>query len=530
MVVSGEMLSPLERINVDIFETRIAPLLGLRTLLELRTCSRAMRALVDGMLRWRVAILLSASSDAVDWDLLSARELEMQVRFGFNWIPATRQCGRQVWLCASCRLPMLLDVTQTLCRSLLPAHIPHDSIKQNLLQVMFETSCRFGNLSTAQWLANEYRSYFDQESLGTIHSSFLWSCANGYRAQLLWLCERFGFRRTDIVSDAGQILMLCCFNNQLSTVQWLVEHFDLSKEIVGCDNNAALESSCAGGHVNVAGWLKAFLGLTKDDVLRTDAFVRACSGGHIATAKWLLQEFCISREELQRVGLAALTAALGNDHVHVAEWLSMLVIPPLRDVCEAFRDSCGRGQLGTAQWLAQHYCLTKNDSLATWCCALSSSCAGGHLRLARWIVQHFGLRRADIEKKSLHDALRLSCLRNHLAVVQWLTACFGISRKHIMRDSNTIFTGTCAAGSLAVAQWLAEHFEFTKRDACAFKCEAFRKCCANGHLEMAQWLIRRFRMTRQDVFVCDREALNLSLRNGHIQLCQWLIETYDVHW
>ena len=113
----------------------------------------------------------------------------------------------------------------------------------------------------------------------------------------------------------------------------------------------------------------------------------------------------------------------------------------------AFRLSCEKGHLKTAQWLWQ---LDQNINIhANKDEAFRYACMYGHLEMAKWLLQ---LGKNINIHKGKEFAFRYSCGRGHLEIAKWLLQLD--KNIDIYAENENAFIYACKRGHLEVAQWL----------------------------------------------------------------------------
>ena len=169
-------------------------------------------------------------------------------------------------------------------------------IKKEDIQNSFNLSCKYDQLTLAQWII-EYA-----KSIGTT----------------------IDIQDNDIIN-----FIWCCYNNNLKFVQWYIKYANsIGTSIdIHVDNEEAFIISCDNGYLKLAQWLieySASIGSPIDIHIKNElAFISSCYNGHLEIAQWLIEygDSINSPINIHISNEGAYRHSHLNEYFKITEWL-----------------------------------------------------------------------------------------------------------------------------------------------------------------------------------------------------------------
>ncbi|RLN70582.1 hypothetical protein BBJ28_00017401, partial [Nothophytophthora sp. Chile5] len=369
----------------------------------------------------------------------------------------------------------------------------HAAIHPDALPRVTLAVAEAGDLSTLQWLQNEYGLAVDAALRGA-HEGHQWSVVkwlvihcnvtptaasfaaaasdgDGDLPFLQWL------HASGWASPSRRSIPIAASNGHLEVIQWI--YGEIGEQELDAD---AMVAAARGGHLEVVKWLDAH-----ECPASADAMDDAATNGFLEVVRWLhvnRTEGCTSR---------AMNGAAENGHLQVIQWLHNM----RREGCtvSAMEKAAGNGHLGVVRWLHEHRSEGCTERAMDW------AAERGHLDVVKWL-------HVNRIEGCTTDAMDWAASFGHFDVVEWL---------HMNRSEGcTVRAMNCAAGygHLNVMKWL--HTNRTE----GFTSSAIDMAAANGHLDVLMWL------HGNGTELCTPSAVSDAVLHGHFPVVLFLYQKY----
>jgi hypothetical protein len=269
--------------------------------------------------------------------------------------------------------------------------------------------------------------------------------------------------------DSEKLLPWACQAGHLDMAKALYERYPPDDETLA---NSVRAASTGGCH-EVMRWLMAAPRNAKPDVC---AVYAACVNGHLAFAREFFEPVDWGLTAYWDVGSEDLH---GNTPPEDEISNLSLVRAPER----TFIETCRRGHLEVAQWLAKDPLLNRCD--AVYHAAVTAASGEGRLPVVIWL--------AETSRKVVNmwcdDAMEEAAAGGHTHVLQWM---FDRLEKYVSRIH--LLTTACSSGRLATAQWLVSGMYVPQYGDIlyAHALQLVYIPLAGNHLELAQWTVSQF--------------------------------------
>jgi hypothetical protein len=302
----------------DVFATRVAPLLLVDQLLQLRAVNRAWLATIDSLLPYKsvfVACKNRGKDSAAMRYLLAHGRVQSPVEENdavisclnsleeTQWVCSKRNLDKEEWLGFAGSLDVFNYLSEGLTRDQILVMLPMlvcqgqlamlESVMDSLNVTRHDQACSHHELLV---------TLFQRDSVPGV----------------AWWVDRLGLTRDEIVLQSENfVFRWSCINGYLEFAQWLTDRFQIDRDDVRASDNFVLRKACSNGHLHIAQWLTESFQLGGDDI-RSEfnfAFNYSCYQGHIAVAQWIVDRFQLTKEE----GRKALSYAYTRPDVK--EWL-----------------------------------------------------------------------------------------------------------------------------------------------------------------------------------------------------------------
>jgi hypothetical protein len=206
--------------------------------------------------------------------------------------------ARRSWLAVKPKGPILTELMPAPYCKLLHAAYAFSIGELAGWHITLQNLCRFGRLTTAQWLVNTF-SLTAADARAQDNAALRYICANGHLATAQWLVERFALTAADARAKNNQALRYACEGGHIAIAQWLVDRFELTAADVRANDNGALRGACYGNHLVMAQWLAFHFKLTATDAraLNNQALVAARLCGRRQVSQWLIKRFGLTQAD-----------------------------------------------------------------------------------------------------------------------------------------------------------------------------------------------------------------------------------------
>lgn len=216
-------------------------------------------------------------------------------------------------------------------------------------------------------------------------------------------------------------------------------------------------------------------------------------------------------------------------------------------------ESCARGELRAARWLADKFNLGAARVYECAAPALYAACHSGALQVAQWVV--LDLMRGAVPRAAATEAVIQACSGGHLEVVKWLIArfepdasdrrvqgwvriavnhdCFDLLRylfveypaaaAAVCADAAWFLNMACCRGSREVIELLVgAGYRAVNGQAV----RALDSACGGGHLAVAQMVVTQFGIDRAELRRYPSQALAYACQANAFEIARWLVETF----
>jgi hypothetical protein len=176
----------------------------------------------------------------------------------------------------------------------------------------------------------------------------------------------------------------------------------------------------------------------------------ACYNGHLGAAQWLCEVFDLTPRHVLEY---ALPSAIGENHLHVVQWLFSKFTLTTAESYDALLEACAGGHLEIVKWLYTIPKLTAETIGSRDHGTLREACAGGHIPLARWLTNTFSLTAQDARAGN-NFIMRVACSQGCLRIIQWLHQTFDLGPNDINANDNCALKWAFCIGYSHVLQWI----------------------------------------------------------------------------
>jgi len=283
-----------------------------------------------------------------------------------------------------------------------------------------------GHLASAKWLLAHY-DYRIADRYDKLSKLFYLALVNGNLSFAEWLAEdHMDFR--DVKRVGLEAFPRVCKNYHPAVMKWLVSN--VSVPVTASAAYRAFCHACLDGNGELARWLAAEFKISREIALRgrIRPLYYACSSGGKDLVEWLLDEYKITAGDIREDDggdNSFLSVALANGHLDLAKYLTRRYKTVQWNIgAHTLYSACSGGRLDAAVWLSAAFGLTVADARYGDNAPFRSACKNGHINVAKWLVGEFGLVAADVQSKDNY-ALRHAHSLGLVEISTWISEEYG---------------------------------------------------------------------------------------------------------
>lgn len=309
------------------------------------------------------------------------------------------------------------------------------------------------------------------------------------------------------------------------------------------------------GTLEMVQWIHRRVKFTHQEA--TKAFHMA-SNVHIA--KYLHREFGFSKEDVES-GKIAWVTALGNGYLEVAQWMIDHFQLTKQEMADRSLSKKMDSKLHSVSFATDEF----QGWHATWF-AMFQNCVemafldaslNDHLREAQWILDYFDSHFDSNVQDLINAVFAIVCIYAQLNTMEWLVQRHGATLTK--EEFHWVLKRCCYTGNMDAIEWLTsrydsychepKHYESYLAGACKWghlpvvqwvttkwqgaispdaKRDAFVSACGLSTLETAKWIHESLGITAQEAKSENNRAFKRACEFGSLSLLNWMHQTFKI--